>query len=57
MLLMIMNVLNGIWSGIYILKIIIQQEGKNETKIMQKHDFKDMKNKTESKEKYPGYLI
>ena len=54
---MIMNVLNGIWSGIYILKIIIQQEGKNETKIMQKHDFKDMKNKTESKEKYPGYLI
>ena len=57
MLLMIMNVLNGVWSGIYILKIIIQQEGKNETKIMQEHDFKDMKNKMESKEKYPGYLI
>ena len=57
MLLMIMNVLNRIWSDIYILKIIIQQEGKNETKIMQEHDFKDMKNKTESKEKYPGYLI
>ena len=57
MLLMIMNVLNGVWSGIYILKIIIKQEGKKETKIMQEHDFKDMKNKMESKEKYPGYLI